>query len=112
MTPEEIATPNPRTQIRAAILARIDAECERQHNKWGEQNHPDGTDALWTEQANRAKAAYDRAAKAGKLTWLIILREEMFEAFAETDPEALTTELEQVAAVATSWVAAIERRGK
>lgn len=105
---EEIPTPNPR----AAILARIDAECERQHKKWGEQNHPNGTDALWTEQANRAKAACDKAVKAGRLTWLIILREEMFEAFAETDPEALTIELEQVAAVAVSWIAAIERPHK
>jgi len=109
---EETPAQPTRAQIRAAILARIEAECERQHNKWGEQNHPDGTAELWAEQANRAKAAYERAAKAGKLTWLVILREELFEAFAETDTEALTTELEQVAAVAVSWIAAIERRGK
>jgi hypothetical protein len=41
---------------------------------------------------------------------MLILREEVYEAFAEEDPAALRTELIQVAAVAATWVDAIDRR--
>lgn len=44
------------------------------------------------------------------MDWLHILREEVAEAFAETDPVALRGELVQVAAVAVAWAEAIDRR--
>ena len=51
-------------------------------------------------------------AQIGQCTWLHILREEVFEAFAEDDPAKLRAELIQVAAVAVQWVEAIDRAEK
>ncbi len=110
---------------RSDILIEIDSERDRQDEKWGEQNHPDGTGINWMDQitpafgwsenpsehtANLAKRSTNRAAKNGKLTFLQILLEEVAEAFAETDTKKLRTELIQVAAVAAQWVEAIDRR--
>lgn len=97
-------------------------ERERQTERWGEQNHTDGTgpDMMWlrsfnpkaraTEISDFAKVITDDNAQAGFLTWRDILLEEVAEAFAENDPEKLRTELIQVAAVATQWADAIDRR--
>lgn len=118
------------------VLADIAEERQRQDAKWGEQNHLDGTGP--NQQPLRAMAdLYFVAAKEqftgeefadelavtaraecqsrGKLpghpdTWTAILLEELFEALAEDDPAALRKELIQVAAVATQWVEAIDRR--
>jgi hypothetical protein len=101
-----------RIAARAAILTRIEAECERQEAKWGVQNHPDGTNAAeWRVACRRAKRHCDKAAEEKKLTWKHILEEEVCEAFAEVAPDALIEELIQCAAVIVSWIAAIERRG-
>lgn len=92
-------------------IDRVISERFAQHKKWGEQNHSDGTGrAADVDNANRAKALTDRHAETGDLTWRDILAEEFFEALAESDEDALKTELVQVAAVATAWVEAIERR--
>lgn len=103
-----------------AVLDDIRAERAAQNAKWGEQNHPDGTGAdIWWNLTGPAHAVRDTARHltdahaegiGGPLTWLDILREEVGEAFAEGDPEKLRTELIQVAAVATQWVEAIDRR--
>jgi len=94
-----------------AVLAEIAAERARQDARWGEQNHPDGTDGQrWRDAANCARGMAEDAARNGRLTWLDIAREELFEAFAETDPAKLRAELVQVAAVAVAWVEAIDRR--
>jgi hypothetical protein len=94
------------------VLAEIAAERSAQDTKWGEQNHPDGTGP--TDDARRAaleaKIRTDRAADEGRCTWALILLEEVFEALAEHDPARLRAELVQVAAVAVSWVQAIDRR--
>lgn len=93
------------------VLASIAFERTRQNNKWGEQNHPDGTgDDLFQESSEDAKSATDIAATRGTLTWQLILEEEVLEAFAESDPIALREELVQVAAVAVAWIEAIDRR--
>lgn len=112
---------------RSDILIEIDQERDRQDEKWGEQNHPDGTGINWIDQITPAygweenasehaamlsKRATDRSARMDKQTWLQILREEVAEAFAETDLETLRSELIQVAAVAAQWVEAIDRRKK
>ena len=93
------------------VAAQVAAELVRQHEKWGEQNHPDGTSAVeWVPTANMARAVCNSAASRGQVTWLAILCEEVYEAFAETEPDALRAELVQVAAVAQQWIAAIDRR--
>ncbi|WP_309080297.1 hypothetical protein [Zhihengliuella sp.] len=108
----------------APALGDVHAERLRQDAKWGEQNHPDGTGssskplaamaasgvtADWL--ADSATLATDTAAERGVVTWRHILLEEVFEALAESDPAKLRTELIQVAAVATQWAEAIDRRG-
>lgn len=91
------------------VLGEIVAERVRQHDKWGEQNHPDGTSLRYDRHAIRAKEAVDRHAKAGTVTYADILWEEVTEAFAETDKARLREELIQVAAVAAAWVEKIDR---
>lgn len=101
-----------------SALEEVAAERARQDVKWGQQNHPDGTGVeaevvpLWMAEdfADWAKATTDAAASAGNVTWRDILLEEVAEAFAESDVDRLRTELIQVAAVATQWVEAIDRR--
>ncbi|WP_433584572.1 hypothetical protein [Microbacterium hydrocarbonoxydans] len=101
-----------------SVLEELAAERRRQDEKWGEQNHPDGTGTgtevvpLWYAEdfAEWAKHATDVAARASVVTWREILLEEVAEAFDESDLDKLRTELVQVAAVATQWVEAIDRR--
>lgn len=94
-----------------AVLDEVRIERENQDKRWGEQNHPDGT-GQYPEivDADVARMATQNAAEGGYLDWLHILREEVAEAFAETDPSRLRAELVQVAAVACAWVEAIDRR--
>lgn len=93
------------------VLGEVLAERVTQDAKWGEQNHPDGTgsasDALIRDQLRKQ---CDHAAELGECTWKKILHEEVYEAFAEKDPQRLREELIQVAAVAVAWVEAIDRR--
>lgn len=108
----------------AAVLEEVSHERVRQEAKWGQQNHPDGTGplrrALTMTDINldlrtgaelarifRNKTERQFAANAG--TYLDILLEEVFEATAEDDQQALRTELIQVAAVAVAWVEKIDR---
>jgi hypothetical protein len=96
---------------REAVLEDVRHERRGQDAKWGEQNHPDGTGGdLAVRMSDAARRLTDAKAKVGRLTWKDILREEYLEALAETDPAKLRTELIQVAAVATAWVEAIDRR--
>ncbi len=102
-------------RIRAArrrAFRAIDAERDRQDAKWGRQRHPDGTGPTLANRATAeaAKLLTDTAAAAGRVTWADILREEVYEAFAEDDVDKLRTELVQVAAVAVQWVEALDER--
>lgn len=101
---------DPRTGL-TGVLDQIAAERDRQDAKWGEQNHPDGT-GQHPEiiDADVARMVCQSAAEGGYLDWLHILREEVAEAFAESDPAKLRAELVQVAAVAVAWIGAIDRR--
>lgn len=108
-----------------AVLADVRMERERQHRKWGEQNHPDGTgdgfaDA-WANDcglnsisfaASEAKRECEAAFRAGAGTYTHILMEEMFEALAESDKAKLRAELVQIAAVAVAWVEKLDREAK
>lgn len=115
-----------------AIAGETLAERDRQHAKWGEQNHPDGTgryasplsrlvhtfgggnafSSLTSADvlARAAKEATDVATSRGEITWKDVLLEEVLEALAEENPLRLRAELIQVAAVAEQWVEAIDRR--
>lgn len=105
-------------QTREPMDPAVDVACEvlnerdRQDAKWGEQNHPDGTAPTDQRLRDRddAIASTDREAGHGTVTWRHILDEEVREAFAESDPDKLRTELIQIAAVAQQWVEAIDRR--
>ena len=48
--------------------------------------------------------------EVGKPTWVHLIREEVAEAFAESDPERLREELIQVAALCVSWVETLDTR--
>lgn len=93
------------------VLTEVACERQLQDDRWGEQNHPDGTGgAFRRELADSARDLCNLAAKAGTIKWSQILREEFYEALAESDPTKLREELIQVAAVAVAWVEAIDRR--
>lgn len=104
---------NERGSTSPSVLAEIQAERERQHTIWGEQNLPDGTrktiPTLNAREFAQRECSY--AHEHDLLTWRHVLDEEVAEAFAEEDPLALRAELVQVAAVAAQWIEAIDRRG-
>jgi hypothetical protein len=94
----------------AAVLTEVAAERRRQDERWGPQNHPDGTGDWLGAAAALVRKDCDQAAASGKLTWRHILQEEVAEAAAEEGPAELRRELIQVAAVAVAWVEALDRR--
>lgn len=91
------------------VLPEIADERELQDEKWGEQNHPDGTGPGYHAQAHLARIRCKRAARLGLVTYKDILEEEVYEAFAETDPVKLRAELVQVAAVTVAWIEKLDR---
>lgn len=104
------ATRNP-SVVTDRVLSEVLAERIRQDDRWGEQNHPDGTGALsQVLEADKAREGCKAAFARGEGTWMHVLIEEVFEVFAEEDPSKVRTELLQVAAVAVAWVEAIDRR--
>lgn len=96
-----------------AVLVDVRVERQRQHERWGEQNHRDGTGGQLAElEREIARTQCDGAFDRSDGTWRHILAEEVQEAFAESEPLKLRTELVQVAAVAIQWCEAIDRRVK
>ncbi|MFE6284381.1 hypothetical protein [Streptomyces sp. NPDC057877] len=90
----------------------VDAERQRQLEKFGDQHHPDGTGLpVYQHSANRYRDHADRAAASGVLAWRDVLLEEVHEALAEADPATLRAELVQVAAVCAAWIADLDSRG-
>lgn len=94
----------------AAVAREVIQERVRQDEKWGEQNHPDGSSRVWSKSADFYRDLCDERHRQGVGTWLDILLEEVYEAAAEEDSTKLRKELIQVAAVAVAWVEAIDRR--
>jgi len=93
------------------VLSEVVSERQAQDARWGEQNHPDGTGRRPGKAlAPTARLATEIASREGAVTWAHILREEVYEALDEADPVKLRAELIQVAAVATAWIEAIDRR--
>lgn len=95
----------------AQFAADVQAERRRQVNKWGPQNHPDGTgDIVDVYLRDDAKHETDDALSHQEVTWKLIAKEELLEAFAEKDPVRLRYELIQTAAVIQAWIADIDSR--
>jgi hypothetical protein len=93
------------------VLKDVAIERTRQDEKWGLQNHPDGTGGFGRSlDATDAKRECQEAFATGEGTWALVLQEEVAEALAESDREALRMELVQVAAVAVAWIEALDRR--
>lgn len=92
------------------VMSEVAAERARQNAKWGEQNHLDGTGRPGDEYLAWWARTVCQANDPAKDNWRDILQEEVSEAFAETDPEALRAELVQIAAVAAAWIEALDRR--
>lgn len=94
----------------SGLVDAILGERGAQDDKWGEQNHPNGTGGPgMRELADAQRLMTEAAFKAGKGTWRHILGEEVREAFAESDPTKLSDELIQCAAVCVAWAESILR---
>lgn len=94
-----------------SIEQEVKEECDRQLEKWGVQNHKNGTGfQVYKDLANDCKKICDLRNKHSMERWNYILLEEVYEALAEEDPEKLRKELIQCAAVIHTWIACIDRR--
>lgn len=91
----------------------VDAERQRQIEKFGDQHHPDGTGNVSQQEYADVKRRWCEAAfGSGYGTWTDILAEEVAEVEAERDPAKLRAELVQVAAVCAAWIADLDSRGE
>lgn len=107
-------------RIFAAILEQVAIERLKQDAKWGEQNHPNGTgprilivgEIMAPAEGWAALAREHTEEKRGddRLTWLHILRKEVYETFATPDTDALRAKLIQVLATGLAWIECIDRR--
>lgn len=69
------------------------------------------TSASATEIETNLRADYENFEEEhGHPSWVHLVREELAEAFAETDPARLEAELLQVAALCVSWVERLRER--
>jgi hypothetical protein len=106
------------------VLADVAAERGRQIAHYGNNSDlADGTglDQPWLGLGFEQHTAWDiqidfRAdyesyeAAVGKPTWMHLVREEVAEAFQESDPARLRAELIQVAALCVSWIEKLDAR--
>lgn len=105
------------------VIALVMQERHRQFERYGlNEMMEDGTgpETRWllpftSESATvieyELRADYeDFEEETGLPTWVHLVREEVAEAFKESDPERLTEELIQVAALCVSWVERIRAR--
>jgi precorrin-6B methylase 2 len=97
-----------------SISQDILREVSRNLYRWGMQQHPDiyigGSTQYGCPDNNVARAACERAAKEGRITWAHILVEEVAEALDTQSPADLRDELVQVAAVALDWIRDLDQR--
>jgi hypothetical protein len=100
------------------VVEEVLEERDRQDRQWGEQNHPlvRASSALVEEyhayhaaEAKTWRNINARRMKKGTLAWDGILREEVHEALAESDPVKARAEWLQVAAVAVAAIECIDR---
>ena len=107
------------------VLAEVQAERARQFAEYGtNEDLADGTGEhiRWALPVSDKRAGvieehfrwdYETYEKTqGTVTWMHLVREELAEAFAETDPAKLRAEVLQVAALCVSWVEKLDSRPK
>ncbi len=92
------------------IFDDVRLERKAQDAKFGKQMHANGTSTKFRPMADSARNATQRAADAGQLTWAHIMREEFWEALAETERAELRKELIQVIAVGVAWVECLDEQ--
>lgn len=103
------------------VLNDVRAERARQFARYGNNDDLlDGTGQAWLQPFSSASSReaergfrddYEmRERWHGKPTWVRLVREEVAEAFQETDPARLREELVQVAALAVSWIEKLDAR--
>lgn len=104
------------------ITAEVYYERLRQHEKWGQQDHPDFNPTLGNNAKDfiadleipteeRAKFICEDSFKKSQGSFSVILLEEFCEAIAAgRNVKELRKELIQVAAVAVGWIETIDRK--
>lgn len=104
------------TPALTAVLAEIHSEVVDEHGRqalpYGGQDHPDNLNAE-VDYQNSGQLLQQAAAinaNPGMRTWLGLLLEEVYAASAERDPAARRRCVLQVAAIATGWLTAMDRR--
>jgi hypothetical protein len=95
-------------------LEVVAGEMKRQASMYGDQSGlPDGTLRPGDPGVEAAmKDACNARTQSGLVTWRDILAEEVAEVNTARNDDDLYEELSQVAAVASSWMAAITRRAR
>lgn len=91
------------------ILDEIWLERGRQDEKWGEQNHANGTGGEEAEKIAASLKSLCKSSEPGEDTWVRILAEEVSESLAETERDLLRMELIQTAAVVVAWIECLDR---
>lgn len=86
------------------IMGDVAAERLRQDALWGAQRYPNGTSLAFKPLADAARNSCNAADANGTKTWMHIMREETWEALAETDRIKLRAELIQLITVGVRWV--------
>lgn len=107
------------------VLGDIAMERHRQIKRYGlNRENPDGTGprTAWLLPLAPESAAeiqkvfrqdyedWEEEGGNGPVTWVHLIREEIAEAFQETDPDRLRAELIQVAALCVSWIQNLDHR--
>lgn len=93
------------------VLNEVAGERLQQHARFGEQNLPSGTGGKhWRRFLATARETCETRFAACDGSFLVLLAEEVAEAFVESDSAALRAELVQVAALTVQWIEALDRR--
>lgn len=86
-------------------MTMLRLERERQMDKWGVQNHPNGTGSEMAHTvAEQWKTVCDIKNSLDNDDWATIAAEEFFEALAETELNKLIDEVAQFTAVGIAWL--------
>ena len=94
------------------VLNDVMMEQIRAHAKHGVQVLPDGIapDRYTAELENVARKTTDDRARAGRLTWVDVAREEWYELLNAETPEHRREEAVQLTQVLVSWIEDMDKR--
>ena len=112
-TPIRVGSPEGAVDLIQQLIIRVAAYVgsELPATPGLDQKHRDGTGLAGDQlRAENAREVCQAMARRGETTWRGVLAEEIAEAFAETDPVLLHTELIQCAAVSQAWLHDLDTR--